>query len=99
MTVVQNVPVTMLSAAQLKDFTEPFVPDPKVHILLPPLTKMRSVIERMKNLSDDLYIEANMDGALTLSAETDMAFMRTKYISLGHPQIGKLHNNLHFYGM
>ena len=68
--------------------TEPLLDDPEVHISLPkPLSKIKPVIERMKNISENLTIEANMDGMLKLKADTDMVTITTTYRDLDHPQM------------
>ncbi|KAL6076666.1 DNA damage checkpoint control protein [Balamuthia mandrillaris] len=87
MSVVQDIPVKLLTAAQLQQFIEPYLPDPEVYIMLPPLKLMRSVIDRMKNIHDYLIITANMAGDLTLKVETELVSIATFYRQLEHPQI------------
>jgi HUS1 checkpoint protein len=40
--------------------------------MLPPLTKMRAVVERMQTLSDVIAERANSSGCLRLSASTEV---------------------------
>lgn len=87
MTVLQDIPVKLLSASQLAQFQEPHLPDPEVWILMPPLKLLRNVIDRMKNIHDYFIITANMAGELTLKVETDMVSVATFYTNLDHPQI------------
>jgi HUS1 checkpoint protein len=87
MSVLQDIPIKLLSSAQLAQFSEPHLPDPEVWIMMPPLKLLRSVIDRMKNVYDYLTIMANMGGELTLKVETDMVSIATFYTGLDHPQI------------
>jgi hypothetical protein len=48
----QDVPVTVLTQAETLDYNEPMVPDPEIHVMMPPLIKLKSIIEKMKSLSD-----------------------------------------------
>eukprot|EP01103_Thecamoeba_quadrilineata_P003734 TRINITY_DN13486_c0_g1_i1.p1 TRINITY_DN13486_c0_g1~~TRINITY_DN13486_c0_g1_i1.p1 ORF type:complete len:275 (-),score=36.09 TRINITY_DN13486_c0_g1_i1:6-830(-) len=85
MTIVQNVPITLLTAAQLAQLTEPHLTDPEVNILMPPLKLLKNAVERMKNISDCLIINANMAGQLTLRVETDLVSIATFFKNLQHP--------------
>jgi HUS1 checkpoint protein len=87
MTIIQDVPIVLLSAQQLAQYIEPHLPDPEVHIMMPPLKVLRHVIDKMKNVSDHLLIEANMAGELTFRVETEMVSIATFYRNLEHPQI------------
>mmetsp|Transcript_24142 Transcript_24142/g.33855 ORF Transcript_24142/g.33855 Transcript_24142/m.33855 type:complete len:277 (-) Transcript_24142:31-861(-) len=87
MTIVQDVPVVLLSQQQLAQYAEPQLPDPEVHILMPSLKLLRHVIEKMKNVCDHLTIFANMAGELKFKVETDMVTIQTSYSNLEHPQI------------
>jgi len=87
MTIIQDVPIVLLSAQQLAQYTEPQLPDPEVHIMMPPLKLLRHVIDKMKNVSDFVSIEANMAGKMTFKVETEMVTIHTNYENLEHPQI------------
>jgi len=87
MTIIQDVPITLLSALHLAQYTEPHLPDPEVHIMMPPLRHLRNVIEKMKNVSEHLTIEANMAGQLTFRVDTELVNIITFYKNLEHPQI------------
>jgi len=83
----QDIPIGLLSAHQLSQYTEPLFPDPEVHIMMPPLKLMRHVVDKMKNIGQYLTIYANMAGELKLKVETDMVTIQTSYSNLEHPQI------------
>ena len=85
---MQDIPINIISASQLAQLTEPSLPDPDVYILMPPLKSVQKVVDRMKNVSDTLKIEANMAGNLKLSVSTEVATISTFYKNLEHPQIG-----------
>eukprot|EP01098_Paradermamoeba_levis_P003425 TRINITY_DN1563_c0_g1_i1.p1 TRINITY_DN1563_c0_g1~~TRINITY_DN1563_c0_g1_i1.p1 ORF type:complete len:155 (-),score=23.71 TRINITY_DN1563_c0_g1_i1:53-517(-) len=87
MTILQEIPINLLSSAQLAQYTEPPLPDPDVYIMMPSLKALRPVIERMKNISEFLHLTANMNGELEVSVETDMVSIATLYGNLEHPQI------------
>ena len=51
----------------------------QVQIMLPPLTKMRAVVERMRNLSDVIAVRADSSSCLRLSASTEVVgFLRPR---------------------
>jgi HUS1 checkpoint protein len=84
---IQDVPITLLTGQQLAALVEPHLPDPQVHIMLPPLKLLRSVIDRMKNMSEHLFISANMGGELRFSIDTNSVSVTTAYAGLEHPLI------------
>jgi len=87
MQVVQDIPIQLLSAAQLSALNEPTLPDPEVYIMMPPLKSLRNVVDRMKNIDQYLTIQANMAGELTLKVETEAVSIATFYRQLEHPHI------------
>ncbi|KAG1934337.1 checkpoint protein HUS1 [Pimephales promelas] len=60
----------------------------QVSIYLPPLKTMRSVVDRMKNLSNYLVMEANMNGEMNLKIETELVSVTTHFKELGNPPWG-----------
>lgn len=60
MTIIQDIPIVILTQQQLAQYTEPHLSDPEVFVMMPPLKLLRHVIDKMKNISDVLCIEANM---------------------------------------
>ncbi|KAM6410861.1 checkpoint protein HUS1 isoform 2-T2 [Pluvialis apricaria] len=56
-----------------------------VSIYLPALKTMKSVVERMKNLSNSIVIEANLSGEMNLKIETDLVSVTTHFKDLGNP--------------
>lgn len=64
MTVTQEIPIQLLSAAQFQVMQEPQLPDPEVYILMPKLKDLKSVVEHLKNIDPILILEGNMAGQL-----------------------------------
>jgi hypothetical protein len=58
--------------------------------MLPPLGKMRTVVERMRTLSDVIAVRANSSGCLQLSASTEVVKADITWNNCTHPRIGKL---------
>jgi HUS1 checkpoint protein len=87
MSIVQDVPITMVSASQFAQLNEPSLPEPKVTIMLPVLKTLRPIVDRMKNISEFLLINANMRGELSLKVDTDMVSIETIYKNLEIPQV------------
>lgn len=87
MKIAQEIPVMTLSASQLEGLTEPSMPEPNVWILMPQLKLVQRVIDRMKNMSNILKIEANQAGQLVFSIETDLVTVSTFHKNLTNPQL------------
>ncbi|XP_058686711.1 checkpoint protein HUS1 isoform X2 [Poecile atricapillus] len=83
--VTHDIPVGVIPRRMWNDFREPGVPDFDVSIYLPVLKTMKSVVERMKNLSNFIVIEANLSGEMNLKIETDLVSVTTHFKDLGNP--------------
>jgi len=84
MTVRQDIPVLLVPQVTNR---EPTLPEPDVHILLPPLKMLRNIVDRMKAVSDYVFLSANMGGELTLKVQTDMVSIQTYFNNLEHATI------------
>ncbi|XP_039703051.1 checkpoint protein HUS1 [Pteropus medius] len=58
--VTHDIPIKVIPRKLWKDLQEPVVPDSDVSIYLPVLKTVKSVVERMKNISNHLVIDANV---------------------------------------
>ena len=58
--------------------------------MLPPLTKMRAVVERMRSLSDVMAVRANSSGCLRLSASTEVVKADITWNNCSHPRMSEL---------
>ncbi|XP_066441120.1 checkpoint protein HUS1 isoform X2 [Eleutherodactylus coqui] len=83
--VTHDIPVSVIPRRLWNDFKEPTVPDFDVSIYLPPIKTMKNVVERMKNLSNFIVIEANRNGEINLKIETDLVSVSTHFKDLGNP--------------
>ncbi|XP_042304802.1 checkpoint protein HUS1 isoform X2 [Sceloporus undulatus] len=83
--VVHDIPVGMIPRKLWGDFREPSLPDFDVSIYLPAMKTMKSVVERMKNISHSLVIEANQQGEMNLKIETALVSVTTHFKALGNP--------------
>ncbi|XP_006161996.1 checkpoint protein HUS1 isoform X2 [Tupaia chinensis] len=85
--VTHDIPVKVIPRKLWKDLHEPVVPDADVCIYLPVLKTMKSVVEKMRNISDHLVIEANRNGELNLKIETELVCVTTHFKDLGNPPL------------
>ncbi|OCT76027.1 hypothetical protein XELAEV_18031212mg [Xenopus laevis] len=83
--VTHDIPVSVIPRRLWNDFKEPSVPEFDVSIYLPALKTMKNVVERMKNLSNFIVIEANRNGEMNLKIETDLVSVSTHFKDLGNP--------------
>lgn len=88
--ILQDVPVTVLSAIRLSECSEPDN-ESVVGFTLPALSKLYSVVDRMKGISNELEIEAqigNEKADLSLGVRTDMVTVSSKYKDLNRASFG-----------
>ncbi|KAM4689175.1 checkpoint protein HUS1 isoform 1-T4 [Discoglossus pictus] len=83
--VTHDIPVSVIPRRLWNEFREPSVPEFDVSIYLPALKTMKSVVERMKNLSNFIVFEANRNGEMNLKIETDLVSVSTHFKDLGNP--------------
>ncbi|NXY85996.1 HUS1 protein, partial [Alcedo cyanopectus] len=93
--VTHDIPVGVIPRRLWNDFREPSVPEFEVSIYLPVLKTMKSVVERMKNLSNSIVIEANLSGEMNLKIENDLVSVTTQFKDLGNPpwSLGECQNS------
>uniref|UniRef100_A0A673AMQ2 Checkpoint protein n=1 Tax=Sphaeramia orbicularis TaxID=375764 RepID=A0A673AMQ2_9TELE len=87
--VTHDVPVDVIPRRLWNEFKEPDMPDFDVSIYLPPLKTMKNVVDRMKNLSNFLVMEANLSGEMNLKIDTDLVSVTTHFRDLGNPPWGE----------
>ncbi|KAM5303704.1 checkpoint protein HUS1 [Glossophaga mutica] len=83
--VTHDIPIKVIPRKLWKHLQEPAVPDSDVSIYLPVLKTMKSVVEKMKNISNHLIIEANLSGDLNLKIECESVCVTTHFKDLGNP--------------
>ncbi|KAJ7651305.1 checkpoint protein Hus1/Mec3 [Roridomyces roridus] len=79
MRVAHDVKIEVLKPADVANLKEPMCPEPDVHIILPPLQKIRPIVERLRPMSDFLAVRANNNGRLQLAIRTDSVSVDTEW--------------------
>ena len=62
LSLVQDVPIMVQTKKRLLDVQEPPLDPPKVKIYMPDLKKLKSVLDKMKNFSDQILIDTSSHG-------------------------------------
>ncbi|KAI6099726.1 checkpoint protein Hus1/Mec3 [Pisolithus sp. B1] len=83
----RKVRVTHDVRIEVEKLREPLCPEPDVHILLPPLQKLRTIVERLRPLSDVLALRANNSGKLQMAISTDSVKVETQWIGCANPSL------------
>ncbi|GAA6020065.1 hypothetical protein JCM10207_006774 [Rhodosporidiobolus poonsookiae] len=86
--ITQDVAVKVKKAAEIEQLKEPLCPQPDVIILLPPLSILRTVAERLKTVSPYITLSANNAGEFRMRAEADEAKVETEWRGLKRPNTG-----------
>ena len=68
--VVHDVPLQMMNEQDMIEYKEPDLANPEVQIYLPPLKIFRGVVDRLKNVVDQVTLHATSRGTLSLTADT-----------------------------
>ncbi|KAJ7107078.1 checkpoint protein Hus1/Mec3 [Mycena epipterygia] len=77
--VAHDVKIEVMKPADVANLKEPMCPEPDVHIILPPLQKLRPIVERLRPMSDFLAVRASNNGRLQLSIRTDSVTVDTEW--------------------
>ncbi|RDX50960.1 cell cycle checkpoint [Lentinus brumalis] len=86
MNVVQQLLVDVARHADIDRLKEPMCPEPDVHILLPPLAKLRTVVDRLRPLANNgISFRANHAGELQLAVTTESARVEIGWTGLTNP--------------
>ncbi|KAI0926322.1 hypothetical protein AcW1_008532 [Taiwanofungus camphoratus] len=84
--VAHDVRIEVMRPQDVRRLREPMCPEPDVHILLPPLAKLRTVVERMRPLAADVVaVRSNGQGCLQVSASTESARIDVTWNGLTNP--------------
>lgn len=82
----QEIPIELKLAEDITLAEPPALPKPEVNVYLPPIKTLKTIIDKMKSMSDKLCISANMAGDLVLKIETTMVVARTFFHDLVAPK-------------
>ncbi|KAG4304982.1 hypothetical protein PORY_001657 [Pneumocystis oryctolagi] len=83
--VTHNIHVRVLSP--LMQLSEPVVPEPDCHIILPPLSQLRYISERFRVISNKIILKANMSGEFQIGVVSDSCKIETKFKDLINPEL------------
>eukprot|EP00051_Salpingoeca_urceolata_P003124 m.55399 g.55399 ORF g.55399 m.55399 type:complete len:279 (-) comp12527_c1_seq4:82-918(-) len=83
--VLQEVPVAVYPHAEIEASLPPPLPTPLASMYLPDVRLFKSVVDRMKALSQHITLRGTSSGDLTLLIETSMATVRTSFKGLEQP--------------
>ncbi|CAH2268342.1 checkpoint protein HUS1 [Pararge aegeria] len=80
--VTHDIPVVVVPRKLWSEFHEPRVEAPDISIELPTLKQLRTTIDRMRTMAQEVVIRASAEGRLTLQIKTDMAKVSTRFKDL-----------------
>ena len=88
-TITHDIPVKVISSSkQSEDFQEPNINRTTLSIQMPPIKILKHMIERMKCMSEFVYLEATNQGTLTFKIDTDAVSVCSYFRSLTNLPIG-----------
>lgn len=61
----------------------------QLHLILPPLKELRTIVDHMQRLSDIVAISATPSGQLVLAIQTDDVRVSTTWENCQKPTVGK----------
>ncbi|KAI9566892.1 cell cycle checkpoint [Boletus coccyginus] len=85
--VAHDVRIDVMRPSEVDKLREPLCPEPDVTILLPQLQKMRTIVERLRPLSDILALRANNSGRLQIAINTDTVKLETQWVGCTNPSM------------
>ncbi|BFF90015.1 checkpoint protein HUS1 [Drosophila madeirensis] len=77
--VLYDVPVTIIPASDWPTYVVPRVPPSQLALVLPSLRLLRSLIDKLKNMSPSLEFQANSDGELNVVATSEMSTVTSRF--------------------
>ncbi|KAJ1308040.1 hypothetical protein OPQ81_002107 [Rhizoctonia solani] len=87
MVVTHDVRITVMKAVEIEQVKEPLCPPPDLHIILPPLKELRTIVEHMQRLSDVVAISATPGGELVFAIQTDDVRVSTTWEGCQRPTV------------
>ncbi|XP_060524868.1 checkpoint protein HUS1 isoform X2 [Cylas formicarius] len=79
---VHDIPVEIISRKHWADYEEPNFSDFHVSIEMPNLKSIKNIVERMRNMSHSLIVNANRTGKLTLQIKTNIVDLSAHFPNL-----------------
>ncbi|KAF8135191.1 cell cycle checkpoint [Boletus edulis] len=85
--VAHDVRIDVMRPSEVDKLREPLCPEPDVTILFPQLQKMRTIVEKLRPLSDILALRANNSGKLQIAISTDTVQLETQWLGCTNPSM------------
>ncbi|KAM4883160.1 checkpoint protein HUS1B [Thomomys bottae] len=82
---VHDVPVRVLPRRWWAECPEPALRAADMSVCLPALKTLKSIVEKMAHMSDRVLVEANWNGRMNLSVETDTVCVESRFDNLENP--------------
>ncbi|EDV94841.1 checkpoint protein HUS1 [Drosophila grimshawi] len=79
---VHDVPATIIPASEWPAFMLPKMPSPQIVLGVPSLRLMRSLVDKLKNISPSLIFHGSTNGELNLVSESEMATITSRFTRL-----------------
>ncbi|XP_020295286.1 checkpoint protein HUS1 isoform X2 [Pseudomyrmex gracilis] len=79
---VHDVPVRLIPRKEWSEHKMPDIPEFDISVEAPQLKRLRHIVERIKNMSNQITLIANKTGALVIKAEMDLATVSTHFKEL-----------------
>ncbi|KAG2017441.1 hypothetical protein CC2G_006950 [Coprinopsis cinerea AmutBmut pab1-1] len=89
--VTHDVRVDVMKPTEVAKLNEPMCPEPDMTVLLPPLHKIRTIVERLRPMSNILAVRGNNAGCLQLSINTEGVKVDTEWRGCTNPKTCKTH--------
>ncbi|EAU85091.2 hypothetical protein CC1G_08064 [Coprinopsis cinerea okayama7 len=84
--VTHDVRVDVMKPTEVAKLNEPMCPEPDMTVLLPPLHKIRTIVERLRPMSNILAVRGNNAGCLQLSINTEGVKVDTEWRGCTNPK-------------
>ncbi|KAG7096541.1 hypothetical protein E1B28_003967 [Marasmius oreades] len=87
--VTHDVRIEVLKAIDVEKLREPMCPEPDIHVLLPQLYKLRTIVDKLKPMSEILSIKASNNGLFRISINTESVKVETEWRNLTNPKMAR----------
>ncbi|KAG8931033.1 hypothetical protein FRC02_003307 [Tulasnella sp. 418] len=85
--ITHDLRIKLLRVQESNELKEPMCPPPDIHIVLPSLAKVRTVLERMARLSSHVRISASSEGNLSFEIVSDGVAAEAVWSGLSIPEL------------
>ncbi|XP_048205752.1 checkpoint protein HUS1B [Perognathus longimembris pacificus] len=82
---VHDIPVRVLPTRWWAECPEPVIRATAMSVCLPALKTLKSIVEKMAHMSNHVLVEANWNGRMNLSVETDTVSVKSHFKNLENP--------------